>query len=82
MVNEIPLVRLAASACTGCSSSLLNSASPTIKNMLVDQVIPGVHINLRFHQTIMPGSGEQVIKASEDTAKDKKVSQILNNYGL
>ena len=58
MVKEIPLLWLAASACTGCSVSLLNTASPTIRNVLVDQVIPGVHINLRFHQTIMAGSGE------------------------
>ena len=50
MVKEIPLVWLAASACTGCSVSLLNAASPRIKNMLVDEIIPGVHVNLRFHQ--------------------------------
>ena len=77
MVKEIPLVWLAASGCTGCSISLLNSASPTIKNLLVDQVIPGVHINLRFHQTIMAGSGEQVIEALEDTAKEKKGGYVL-----
>ena len=51
MVKEIPLVWLPAAACTGCSVSLLNTASPTIKNVLVDPVIPGVHINLRFHPT-------------------------------
>jgi len=77
MVKEIPLVWLAASGCTGCSVSLLNSASPTIKNILVDQIIPGVHINLRFHPTIMAGSGEQVIKALEDTVKEKKGNYIL-----
>jgi len=77
MVKEVPLVWLAASACTGCSVSLLNSASPTIKNILIDQVIPGVHINLRFHQTIMAGAGEPVIKVLEDTAKEKKGSYIL-----
>ena len=72
MVKEVPLVWLAASGCTGCSVSLLNSASPTIKNILVDQIIPGVHINLRFHQTIMAGAGELVIKALEATAAEKK----------
>ncbi len=77
MVKEVPLVWLAASACTGCSVSLLNSASPTIKNILVDQVIPGVHINLRFHQTIMAGAGEQVIKVLEDTAQEKKGNYVL-----
>ncbi len=77
MVKEIPLVWLAASACTGCSISLLNSASPRIKNILVDQIVPGVHINLRFHQTIMAGAGEQVVKVLEDTAKEKPGGYVL-----
>ena len=77
MVKEIPLVWLPASACTGCSVSLLNSASPTIKNILVDQIIPGVHLNLRFHQTIMAGAGEPVIEAMENTAKEKKGEYVL-----
>ena len=66
MSKEIPLVWLAGSACTGCSISLLNSASPTIKNILIDEIVPGVHINLRFHQTIMAGAGAQVVKVLED----------------
>ncbi|MFC2062717.1 hydrogenase small subunit [Chloroflexota bacterium] len=77
MAKEIPVVWLAASACTGCSISLLNSASPKIKNILVDQIIPEVHINLRFHQTIMAGSGEQVIAVLESTAAKKKGSYLL-----
>ena len=77
MIKEIPLVWLAASACTGCSVSLLNSASPKIKNILIDEIVPGVHINLRFHQTIMAGAGEQAIKALEDTAKEKKGGYVL-----
>jgi hydrogenase small subunit len=77
MVQEVPVVWLAASSCTGCSVSLLNSASPTIKNVLVDEVIPGTHINLRFHQTIMAGNGEQAVKALEDTVKEKKGGYVL-----
>lgn len=76
-VKEIPIIWLQMAACTGCSISLLNSASPTIKNVLIDQIVPGVHINLRFHATIMAGSGEPVLKVMEDTAKEKKDSYIL-----
>lgn len=76
-VKEIPLIWLSASACTGCTISLLNSASPTIRNILIDQIIPGVHINLRFHQTIMAGAGEMVIKVLEDTVVEKKDNYIL-----
>jgi len=77
MVNEIPVIWLQTATCTGCSVSLLNSASPTIKNLLIDQVVPGVHVNLRFHATIMAGAGEPVIKVMEDTAKEKKANYIL-----
>lgn len=77
MVKEIPVIWLQGAACTGCTISLLNSASPTIKNILVDQVLPGVHINLRFHATIMAGSGEPVIKVMEGTAEEKKGEYVL-----
>ena len=77
MTKEIPLVWLAGASCTGCSVSLLNTASPSIKNVLVDEVIPGVHINLRYHQTIMAGAGDQVIDALENTAKEFKGGFVL-----
>ncbi|MFC2012335.1 hydrogenase small subunit [Chloroflexota bacterium] len=77
MVNELPVIWLQGATCTGCSVSLLNSASPTIKNILIDQIIPGVHINLRFHATIMAGAGEPAIEALEDTAETKKGEYIL-----
>lgn len=77
MVQELPVVWLAASSCTGCSVSLLNSASPTVKNLLIDEVVPGTHINLRFHQTLMAGSGDIAIQALEDTAKEKKGGYVL-----
>ncbi len=77
MVKEIPVVWLPAAACTGCSVSLLNSDSPTIKNVLVDPVVPGVHINLRFHPTIMASAGEQALEVLEETRKDKKGGYVL-----
>ncbi|MFH1382503.1 MAG: hydrogenase small subunit [Chloroflexota bacterium] len=76
-VKELPVVWLQTACCTGCSVSLLNSASPTIKNILIDQIIPGVHINLRFHATIMAGSGEPVLQVLEDTAKNKSGEYVL-----
>jgi len=77
MSKEIPVIWLAGASCTGCSVSLLNTASPTIKNLLVDEVIPGVHINLRFHQTIMAGAGDQVIEEMEKTARELTGSFVL-----
>ncbi len=77
MVKEIPVVWLQAAACTGCSVSLLNAQSPSIKNLLVDEVIPGVHVNLRFHATVMAGSGDVALKYLDDTVELQKGGYIL-----
>jgi len=40
-------------------------------------VIPGVHVNLRFHPTIMAGAGDIVMKELEETAAKKKGGYVL-----
>jgi hydrogenase small subunit len=77
MVKELPVVYFQAAACTGCAVSLLNTASPTIKNVLIDQIAPGMHINLRFHPVVMAAAGEMAIQVMEDTAKQKKGGYVL-----
>jgi len=59
--REYPAVWLQGGACSGCVVSLLNSASPTIRELLVDQVVPGMHVNLLFQPTIMAASGEKAL---------------------
>jgi len=76
-VQEIPLVWIQAGTCTGCSVSILNSVSPSIKNVLIDEVVPGKHINLKFQATVMAGEGDAVIKVLEDTPKTNKGGYIL-----
>jgi len=70
-VVEYPAIWIAGGSCSGCSVSLLNAASPTIANVLLDQVIPGKHVNLRFHATIMAGQGEPAVRVFKDTAAQK-----------
>ena len=65
------------STCTGCSVSVLNSVSPSIKNILLDEVIPGIHLNVRYHATIMAGQGDAVIEEMERTAEEKKGNYVL-----
>jgi len=77
MVKELPVVYLQTAACSGCAVSLLNTASPTIKNVLIDQIAPGVHIDLRFHPVIMAAAGDLAIEAMEDTAREKKGEYVL-----
>jgi len=77
MVKEIPVIWMAGAACTGCSISLLNSGSPRIENILIEEVIPGVHVNLRYHETLMAGSGDQVIQVMDEAIAEKKDAYVL-----
>ena len=74
---EYPVIWFQASTCTGCSVSVLNSVSPTIKNVLIDEVVPGKHINLRYHATVMAGQGDAVIEEMEQTSENKKGGYVL-----
>ena len=76
-VYEIPAVYIAGAACSGCSVSLINTINPSVQNLLVDPVIPGKHISLRFHATIMAGQGEPVIKVLRDTTKEMPGKYVL-----
>lgn len=60
-LKEFPVIWLQAGSCTGCSVSVLNSLSPNIQNILLNETIPGKHLNLRFHTTIMASEGEKAI---------------------
>jgi hydrogenase small subunit len=77
MVKELPVIYLQTAACSGCAVTMLNAASPTIKNVLIDQIVPGVHINLKFHPVIMAAAGELAIQVMEDTAKRQKGEYVL-----
>src|SRR3972149_1476768 len=77
MVQKYPVVWLQCATCTGCSVSALNSVSPTIKNLLVDEVIPGKTLNLRYHATLMAGAGDGAIEAMERTAQEDNGGFIL-----
>ncbi|MDD5289222.1 MAG: hydrogenase small subunit, partial [Dehalococcoidales bacterium] len=66
--TEIPIIWMQTGSCSGCSVSVLNSLSPSIRNILVDEVVPGKHLSVRFHQTIMAAQGEKTMEALKETA--------------
>jgi len=76
-VQEVPVLWIQTGSCTGCSVSILNSVSPTIKNVLIDEVIPGKHINLKFQATIMAGQGQAVIEILDAEPKTNKGGYFL-----
>ncbi len=75
--RKYPIVWIQGAGCTGCSISVLNSVSPRIQNLLLDELVPGHRLNLLFHATIMAGQGEPVIKVLKDTEKNRKGGYIL-----
>lgn len=76
-VLEIPAVYIAGAACSGCTVSLLNAVSPSIQNLLIDPIIPGKHVSLRFHATVMAGQGEPVMRVLRETRKEKSKEYLL-----
>jgi hydrogenase small subunit len=74
---EIPVVWLQGATCTGCSISVLNAIYPSPANLLLEELVPGKHISLRFHMTLMAGSGEPVIEILNETKKELPKGYVL-----
>jgi len=64
--GEVNVVWLQAGACTGCSVSLLNSAHPSVKDLLIEQLLPGAHISLKYHTTLMAGQGVAAFRVLDE----------------
>jgi len=76
---HVPVIWIAAGSCTGCSVSLLNSLSPTVQDLLLGQVVPGKHLSMEFHPTIMAGQGDQIIEIL-DKYKAGKIGSFVLAY--
>lgn len=75
--KKYPIIWLQGAGCTGCSVSVLNSVSPRIQNLLLDELVPGHQLSLLFHPTIMAGQAEPVIKVLRDTQAKREAGYIL-----
>ncbi|MCL4797409.1 MAG: hydrogenase small subunit [Bryobacteraceae bacterium] len=76
-VKEFPLIWIQHSACSGCSVSVINTIHPSIKNVILDQILPGRQLWLRYHSTLMAASGGMSTAAALGTARDYKGKFIL-----
>jgi len=75
--HEVPVVWLQVSTCSGCSVSAINASAPKIADLLLSEVIPGRHLNLRFHATVMAGAGEPVVEILERVPKEEPGQYLL-----
>jgi hydrogenase small subunit len=74
----IPVIYIEGSACTGCATSTLCSEYPAIKNILLDDIIPGFKLNFLFHPVIMTASGNLAMEALEDASKEEGFVLIVD----
>jgi hydrogenase small subunit len=67
-VKEYPIIWLQASTCSGCSVSVINTIHPSIKNIILEQVVPGHKLVLNYHGTLMAATGDLSIRAAREAA--------------
>jgi hydrogenase small subunit len=48
-----------------------------VKNILVDEIIPGKHVNVRFHPTVMAGAGDAAVAELNRTQREAKGAYLL-----
>ena len=75
--RENPVVWIQTASCSGCSVSVLNARAPRITDLLLDEIIPGQHIHLLFHATVMAGSGEPAIEILDAAAAGDPETYLL-----
>lgn len=71
-VKEYPLIWMQTSACSGCSVSVINTIHPSIKNVILDQILPGHQLSLNYHSTLMAAAGKMSTDAALETAAKRK----------
>jgi hydrogenase small subunit len=76
-VKEYPIIWLQASACSGCSVSVINTIHPSIKNVILEQVIPGHQLKLLYHGTLMAATGTLSLDTAREAANKYKGKYVL-----
>jgi len=67
--KQLPIIWYQAASCSGCIVSVLNALSPNIKNLIIEQVVPGKSLCLKFMPTVMSASGYMAYEVMLDTFK-------------
>jgi hydrogenase small subunit len=76
-IKEYPIIWLQASTCSGCSVSVINTIHPSIKNVILEQVLPGHQLKLMYHGTLMAATGELSLQAAREAAEKYKGKYVL-----
>jgi hydrogenase small subunit len=76
-VKEYPIIWLQASTCSGCSVSVINTIHPSIKNVILEQVLPGHQLKLMYHGTLMAATGRLSLDAARETSAKHRGKYVL-----
>jgi len=71
VADRLPVVWLHMAECTGCSESLLRTATPTIDSLIFD------YISLEYHETLMAAAGWQAKQNLEGAIEKYKGRYVL-----
>ncbi len=76
--SAIPVINIQGQNCTGCVTSTICSEYPSIKNVLLQDIIPGFKLNFIFHPNIMTASGNLAMEILEKAAGEKGYVLIID----
>lgn len=76
-VKEYPIIWLQASTCSGCSVSVINTIHPSIKNVILEQILPGHQLILNYHGTLMAATGSLSVQVARESAEKYKGKYVL-----
>lgn len=74
----IPVINIQGQNCTGCVTSTICSEYPSIKNVLLQDIIPGFKLDFLFHPNIMTASGNLAMETLEKSAGKKDYVLIID----
>ncbi len=75
LADRLPVIWLHMAECTGCSESLIRTATPTIDSLIFD------YISLDYHETIMAAAGWQAEENLENSIKKYRGRYIMMTEG-
>ncbi len=76
-LTEHPVIWLQGGTCTGCTVAIANSVDPSIKKILLDPIVPGNKLSVKYHCTLMQAAGDLAISMIEKTHKEAKGKFVL-----
>lgn len=76
-VHEYPIIWLQTSTCSGCSVSVINTIHPSIKNVILEQVLPGHQLILTYHGTLMAATGSLSVETARQSAEKYAGKYVL-----